>query len=358
MIQEDYYEILELKRGASPEEIKKAYRKLALKYHPDKTKGDSEAETKFKKINEAYKVLSDDKKREQYNTFGSSGFGNYGSGDFSGFSGNFDFGDMGGMSDIFESFFGGGRGRARSPESIKRGRDLETTMQITFEDAVFGAEKKLSINHSIPCEKCNATGSVDAKVIKCEKCNGSGQVQKTQRTILGAMTQVGICDECKGTGEKPEKVCRSCRGEGRKTKSETLDVKIPAGIRSGQAMKLSGMGEAGWRGGSPGDLYINIVVLPSKEFERREDDLYKVEKISFPTAVLGGEAMVKGLEGNLTLKIPAGTKSGEVFRLQEEGITHFEGSGKGDLFVAVEIEVPKKVSLKTERLLEDLQDEL
>lgn len=364
MAQEDYYKILELSRDASPDEIKKAYRKLALKYHPDKNKGDKTAEEKFKQINQAYQVLSDPAKRQQYDQFGStgpagSGFSGWSQADF---SQGFDMNDLGGFGDIFDTFFsgatGGRRSRRQDPESLKQGSDIEANIQITFEEAVFGATKKISINRQMVCESCGGSGGTDNKTVKCDTCGGSGEIAKNQRTILGTFVQKTICPECRGSGQKPAKICRSCHGEGRKTKTEMIDIEIPIGINNGQTIKLSGLGEAGWRGGKPGDLYVNIHVLPSKDFERDGDNIFRVEQISYPIAVLGGEVKIKSLEGSLTLKIPAGTKSGEVFRLKNQGVKHWDRAGSGDLLVRADIVIPQKLTLKQRRLLEELRDEL
>lgn len=367
MATEDYYKILDISREATPDDIKKAYRKLALKYHPDKTKGDKEAEVKFKQINEAYQVLSDPTRRRQYDEYRSTDRSGFGAGwqgqgaDFSGFARNFDFGDSGGFGDIFDTFFNGASGkrggRSGSPESIKRGRDVEANLQIGFTEAVFGAKKQVSINRSIICEACQGTGSADEKLVQCSVCRGLGQVKKVQRTILGSFAQTYICEECHGLGEKPEKLCKQCRGEGRKAKSMLIDVEIPAGIDSGQTIKLSGLGEAGWRGGNAGDLYITIHALSDRDFQREGFDLYSTTQISYPVAVLGGEVSVKSLTGKLSLKIPAGTKSGEVFRLKDRGVKHLNKSTYGDLLVKVEIIVPSRLTLKQKRLLEELNDE-
>jgi len=366
MATEDYYTILGINREAIPDDIKKAYRKLALKYHPDKTKGDKEAEAKFKQINEAYQILSDPTRRRQYDQFGtadSSGFqSGWQGGDFSGFSRNFDFGDLGGFGDIFDTFFGGaagGRGSRKStnPESIKHGKDVEANLQISFTDAVFGTSKRVSINRSVVCEDCAGKGSADSKLVQCSVCRGSGQVKKIQKTIIGSFAQTYICEECRGLGEKPNKLCRQCHGEGRKSKSTMVDVEIPAGIDNGQTIKLSGLGEAGWRGGQLGDLYITVHILPSRDFQREGFDLYSAIEISYPIAVLGGEISIKSLTGKLTLKIPAGTKSGEVFRLKGKGVKYLNKSNYGDLLIKVEITVPSRLTLKQKRLLEELNDE-
>jgi len=360
----DYYQVLGVDRTATPDEIKRAYRKLALKYHPDKTKGDKAAEDKFKQLNTAYQILSDPEKRRQYDQYGSAAEGGF-SGwsqagtDFSGFAQGFDFNDLGGFGDIFDNFFGGRRGgKRKTPENIKRGQDREVNLQITFVEAVFGADKKISVNRLVACVICRGTGSADGRFSQCSSCKGTGEIKKTQRTILGAFTQVYVCDECKGLGEKPAKVCRECRGEGRKTKLEQVEVHIPAGIDSGQTIKLDNLGEAGWRGGQAGDLYITVHVLPSKDWQRDGWDLYRTEIIDYPTAVLGGEVKVKALDGWLNLKIPAGTKSGEIFRLKGKGVKHLEAASYGDLLITIEIAVLSHPTLQQKRLLEELRDDL
>ncbi len=362
MAQTDYYNILGVSRDATPDDIKKAYRKLALKYHPDKTKGDKEAEIKFKQINEAYQILSDPAKRSQYDQFGSAG-----STGFNGWTGNadfaegFDMNDLGGFSDMFDVFFHGATGRRggkqKNPASIKRGQDIEANLQVNFTEAAFGAKKQTSINRLILCEACQGSGASDGKFTQCSVCHGSGEVRKTQKTILGAFTQMYVCDECKGLGEKPSRECRECRGEGRKMKTELIDIEIPAGIDSGQTIKLARLGEAGWRGGVAGDLYVMIRVLPHKEFQREGWDLYRAEAINYPIAALGGEIVVPTLTGNLNLTIPAGTKSGDIFRLRSQGIQHLGKITRGDMFVTIAIAIPQKLTLTEKKLLEELRDE-
>jgi len=359
----DYYQILGVGKSASADEVKQAYRKLALKYHPDKTKGDAEGEKKFKEINEAYQVLGNDAKRRQYDQFGQS-FNNASQGGFSGFRpedfSRFtqDFGDMAGFEDIFDAFFSGGRRRQKSPEQTHRGNDIEGHLQVSFIDAAHGIKKKMGINRSRTCETCNGSGAVDGKLVACDKCNGQGEIRVNRRTILGTFAQVQMCEACRGTGKKPAKPCRTCHGEGKVTKSDTIEIDIPAGIDSGQTIKLTGMGEAGWRGGKAGDLYIVVTVMPDQRFERQGADLYRTEGLSYPVAVLGGEIVVDALDEKLTLKIPTGTKSGEVFRLRGKGLPKLGQTGHGDLLVKVEIVIPERLTLKQKRLLEDLKDEL
>jgi molecular chaperone DnaJ len=365
MASKDYYQILGVSKTANLDEIKKAYRKLALKYHPDKNKGDKAGEEKFKEVSEAYQVLSDSNKRQQYDQYGQTFSGAGGGGfsrsgfrpeDFAGFSQGFS--DLGGFGDIFESFFGGGRSRRPDPESITRGADIEVNLQITFEEAAFGTTKKVTLSRPTVCSTCHGTGSSDGEIEVCSKCGGKGEIKISRQTILGVFTQAQVCDVCQGLGKRPKRVCRSCHGDGRRDISESIEIKIPAGIDNGQTVKLPQMGGAGLRGGRTGDLYVAVRVMASKDFERRGADLYRTELISYPVAVLGGEVKIDSLDGILKLKIPVGTKSGEVFRLKGRGITKLNRSERGDLFVVVEIDVPKRLTLRQKRLLEDLQSEL
>ena len=359
----DYYNILGVDRNASPEEIKKAYRKLALKYHPDKGKNGDEA--KFKDVNEAYQVLGNEQKRRQYDQFGQafSGSGKAGfdftSGgvppqwDFSGFQQS-GFGDMG---DIFETFFGRSGSRRRSPADIKRGRDLETVIEITFDEALFGASKDVYVNREVPCDSCSATGSATGKQKTCDRCGGKGQTEVIRKTMLGAIRQVQVCPECKGLGEVPEKNCKTCRGEGKIRKSEKIKVEIPAGIDQGQTIRVTSKGDAGWRGGKIGDLYLTVNILPSKEYAREGDDLSKVVSIPFTTAVLGGSVEVTTPYDSINLKIPAGTKAGEIFKVRDHGVQKLNSLKKGNLYLEIDIDVPKRLTLKQRRLLQELDKE-
>ncbi len=362
MANKDYYKILEISSNANLEDIKKAYRKLALKYHPDKTKGDKESEKHFKEINEAYRVLSDPAKRRQYDQFGQTfegaaggGFSGFRPEDFNRFTQ--DFSDLGGFNDIFESFFGGTRSARQKPEARLRGRDVEVNLKVTFDEAAFGVTKEVGISRLVVCQFCDGTGSATGRLTVCDKCSGSGEIRSNRRTILGMITQVQICDVCKGLGKKPEKICRHCRGDGRINKTEQIKIDIPAGIDSGQTIKLVDQGEAGFRGAPAGDLYIVIHVLESLDFKRQGSDLYRTEILNYPTAVLGGEIKVKSLTKDLKLKVPSGTKSGEVFRLKSKGLPKVGQSGQGDLFIKVEIDIPKRLNLRQKRILEELKEE-
>lgn len=356
----DYYEILGISKDASDSDIKKAYRKLAHKYHPDKGDGD---EAKFKEVSEAYQILSDPKKRSQYDQFGHMGFdpgsdsgGGYGFNgqDFSGF----DFSEMfsgGGFGDIFDTFFGGGRSQRRGPA---KGNDLETRVEITLKEASTGTEKNINLYKLDICDECKGTGAAKgSKTISCSQCKGTGQIHTVRRTVLGQMSQVSICSKCKGLGKYPENSCSSCKGEGRSRKSKTLKIKIPAGVDSGSVIKLSGEGEAGEIGSIPGDLYVHILVKSEKGFQRQDDDLIKEIGISFADAALGITARVESLDGKIDLKIPSGTQSGRVFKVSEKGIKHLNRAGYGDLLVKVNVITPSKLSSKQKELFEKLKEE-
>jgi len=362
----DYYNVLGVSKDASVDEIKKAYRKLALKYHPDK--GENGNAERFKEANEAYQVLGNEQKRRQYDQFGQTfsgaggqGFGGFGSTpggvppqwDFGGFQQG-DFGDVG---DIFNSFFGGSRSRRRSPADIKRGKDLETVIEITFDESLFGGKKEIYVNRDIPCAACSATGSVTNKQKTCEKCGGKGRTETIRQTMLGAVRQTRTCPECKGLGEVPEKKCKICHGEGRVRKSEKIEIEIPAGIDQGQTIRITGKGEAGWRGGVTGDLYLTVNILPSKEYLREGDSLSKVISIPFTTAVLGGKVSVTTPYGSINLKIPAATKAGEIFKVKDHGVQKPNSSSKGDLYLEIDIDIPKRLTLKQRKLLQELDEE-
>lgn len=369
----DYYKILGVPRNASFEEIKKAYYKLAHKYHPDKG-GDKE---KMKEINEAYQVLSDKEKRKQYDQFGrvfeggfnpGSDFSGQGGGGFNGFNwndfqqaggGDFDF-DIGDLGDIFEDFFGfsfGGRQGQKSEAG--RGRDIRVDLELSLEDVLKGQTKEIVLNKFLECSRCHGTGAEPGTSVKeCFSCRGTGRVQEIKRTPFGSITRWAVCPECHGDGRKPEVYCNVCNGEGRIKKEEKVNVFVPAGVDSNQIIKVAGKGEAGRRGSEPGDLYVRILIKKHKTFVRRGDDLYLSVLIKISDAVLGGEIEVPTLEGkNISLKIPAGTKSGKVFRVSGKGIPHFSGYGRGNLYVEVEIDIPKKLTKKQKEIFKNLKEE-
>jgi len=350
---EDYYSILGVSKNASQEEIKKAYRKLAHKYHPDKQDGD---EQKFKKISEAYQVLGNEKKRAQYDRFGQAFEG--GNQDFGGFGG-FDFGGAQGfdfnIDDLFGEFFGfGGRKKERD---VNRGEDIKIKLELNLKNTLNNLEKNLTLEKKVSCSRCSGSGAEPGSKLKeCFSCRGTGRVRQMKRTILGTITRDVICPECKGEGRIPEKPCNVCKGEGRVDKKEKIRISIPAGVDSGQILKMAREGNAGRRGGKKGDLYIEIFVKPHPVFKRKGDDLYLKKEITFSQAVLGDEIKIPSLNGkDISLKIPAGTSSGEVFRVAKKGIPHFSGLGRGSLFVKVIIDIPEKLNKEQKELLKKLK---
>jgi len=355
---QNYYEILGVEKNASDQEIKRAYRKLAQKYHPDKHKGDKKAEAKFKDINEAYQTLSDKQKRQNYDQFGSAeGFG--GGAGFGG--GGFDFngGNFNGFSDIFESFFGGstGGGGSRRAGPI-RGDNIEGTVRLKFEEAVFGTEKHLEVTKADTCDRCNGEAiEPGSKMKTCEDCSGTGEIRSVKNTIFGQMATSHVCGKCEGAGKVPEKVCTKCHGKGRIRKTEKIKVKIPAGIDNDSTIRLSNKGEAGIRGGGHGDLYVHIIVQDHQDFERRGYDVYTNESIHVVQAALGDEIKVNTLHGEKILKVPAGTQSHTVFKLSGEGIDRLKSSGRGDHYVKVIIDIPKKLSKKEKEIYRNLAEE-
>lgn len=356
MAKKDYYQILGVSKGATRDEIKKAYKNLAKKYHPDLNKS-SDATEKFKEINEAAAVLADEKKREQYDRYGSADFNGQGF-DFSGF----DFGNFSGaefdFDDLFESFLGGGLfGGRRRGKKVFRGADLQSGMEITLEDAATGATKTIAITKMEQCTKCDGTGAKFKSSVKtCPECHGSGVVQQTQKTFFGVFQTTTSCRKCYGEGQVIKDLCDVCDGTGRLRKTKNIPVKIPPGVDNGTRLRLSGEGEAGVKGGPSGDLYILIRIMQHKIFERQGDDIYLELPVSFATAVLGGEIEVPTLKGKATLKIPSGTQSNTIFRMKEKGIPNLRGYGIGSQNVHVIIDVPKKVSKKQKQLLEEFDE--
>jgi len=354
----DYYEVLGIDRGASDEEIKKAYRKLAKKYHPDVNPGDKTAEAKFKEVNEAYEVLSDPQKRARYDQFGHAGV------DSNGFSaagagfGGFDF-DFGGIGDIFESFFGGGAfGRSsRTRSGPQKGADLKYSVEIAFEEAAFGTEKEITISRNEPCVKCKGTGAKEGtSPVTCKHCNGTGQVQYNQSTPFGQFINVRTCDVCRGEGKIIIDLCPACNGKGRVKKTLKKKINIPAGIDDGQTISIRGEGEPGIRGGPNGDLYITVNVRPHPIFKRQGNDVICEIPITFTQAALGAELEVPTLDGKVRYSINEGTQTGSIFRLKGKGIPYLRGNGRGDQYVKVEIDVPKKLNERQKELLREFAE--
>jgi molecular chaperone DnaJ len=346
----DYYEVLGVARGAHEDEIKRAYRKLAVKFHPDKNPNDPQAEEKFKELGEAYDILIDADKRAAYDRFGHAAFAQGGGGFGGGFHDPFDiFREVfGGGGGIFESFFGsGGAGRA---EERQRGSDLRYDMQITLEEAAFGTEKEIEVRKLDACDQCQGSGAEPgSRSINCPTCGGRGQVISSRGFFQVSQT----CPRCRGAGQIIDKPCRKCGGEGRVENSSRIKLKIPAGIGSGSRLRSSRNGEAGIRGGPRGDLYVVLHIKEHPVFQRDEDDLYCEVPISFPLAALGGEVAVPTLEGRANLKIPAGTQSGQVFKLRGKGIVNIEGRGHGDLLARVLVEVPTRLNAEQRHKLEE-----
>lgn len=346
----DYYVILAVSKSASADEIKKSYRKLALQFHPDRNPGDKHAEEKFREAAEAYAVLSDPEKRAQYDQFGHS-LGGRGFQGFSGFEDNFRiFDDI--FGDLFDDFFGTGRSGGGRRTRARRGSDLEIAAEIELKDVLKGKETNLEIPRAETCSECKGSGAEPgSKKSVCSQCDGRGEVRVSQ----GFFTLRRTCPKCGGAGEKIEKVCRACHGEGRVQKTRKLGVKIPPGVDSGTRLKLTGEGEAGGQGGPRGDLYVHIAVKPHEFFERREADLFCEILIPFTIAALGGEVSAPTLEGGASLKIDAGTPAGHILKISEKGLPHLgRDERRGDQYVRLEIDVPKKISEAERNLLLEL----
>ncbi len=353
----DYYEVLGVDRGASDADIKKAYRKLAKQYHPDVNPGDKVAEAKFKEINEAYEVLSDSQKRSNYDQFGHAGTDPNGFGGFQGGYGDFDFG---GIGDIFESFFGGsgfGGRTTRSKKGPQKGADLKYAMEIAFEEAAFGVEKEISVNRMEGCVTCGGTGSKPGtSPTTCKHCNGSGQVQYKQNTPFGQFVNIKTCDVCHGEGKIITDPCGTCGGKGKIRKSVKIKINVPSGIDDGQTISLRGEGEPGSKGGPSGDLYISIRVRSHPLFQRQGNDVLCDIPITFVQAALGADLEVPTLDGKVKYTMPEGTQTGAVFRLKSKGIPFLRGNGRGDQYVKVVVEVPKKLNDRQKTLLKEFAE--
>jgi molecular chaperone DnaJ len=351
MSKRDYYEVLGVEKGATPEEIKKAYRNLARKYHPDVNKED-DAEAKFIEVQEAYDTLSDAQKKEQYDQFGhageQSGFGG-GAGGFGGFgggTGGFSGQSYGDFGDIFDMFFGGGgRGRTRDPNAPRKGADLQYNMTIDFIEAVFGKETEITIPREEDCGTCKGTGAKPGtKPETCSNCHGTGQEELVSNTPFGRMVNRRTCSFCGGTGKIIRERCPTCSGSGRVQNRKKIKVKIPAGVDQGSQVRISGEGEAGVNGGPAGDLFIAIHVKPHKHFKRDGNDIFYNLEISFAQATLGDEVEVPTVDGNIMLKIPEGTQTGTSFRMRNKGVPRLRSSSRGDQYVKVTVKIPTKLS--------------
>ena len=355
----DYYEVLGVAKTASEDEIKSAYRKLAKKYHPDLNPGNAEAEAKFKEVNEAYGVLSDADKRAKYDQYGTAdpqaGFGGGGfSGGFGGFgSGGF----SGGFEDIFENIFGGFTGSRRSNNAPEQGRDLRVDMELTFEEAAFGTKKEINLTREESCDECGGSGAAKGTTAEvCQACHGSGQVRTTQNTVFGSFSSTQQCTACHGTGRIIRTPCKKCGGKGRIRRARRISINVPAGIDNGQAITLRGEGEQGKRGGAAGDLFVYFSVKPHKLFKRRGNDIYLEVAVSFANAALGAEITVPTLEDSIKYKIPEGTQPGTVFRIRGKGIKRLGGNDRGDMYITVGVEIPRRLSSKQKELLRAFDD--
>jgi molecular chaperone DnaJ len=360
MAKRDYYEVLGVGKGASADEIKKAFRRAAVEHHPDRG-GDEE---KFKEVNEAYEILKDPSKRQRYDQFGHAGVGNGassgGGGGFGGFGNgqdfNFDFGDLG-LGDIFGSFFGGGGfGGQQSGARANRGRDIETSVEINFEEAIFGTEVQLALNIEDNCEHCKGTTVEPGYSVEtCSECKGSGQISRVTRTIFGNIQQATVCPKCAGRGKIPEKLCSVCRGTGTQRKRQAVALKVPAGIDDGATIRLREHGEA-VANGEKGDLYVNIRVKPHKQFTREGDLILSNEHINMIDAALGTEIEVDTVDGPVTMRIPIGTQSGTDFKLSGHGAPKLRGGTRGAHIVTVVVDTPTKLTTQQKKLLEQLRE--
>ena len=360
----DYYEVLGVNKGVSDDELKKAYRKKAKKYHPDLNPGNEEAEKKFKEVNEAYEVLSDSDKRARYDQFGHAGVdpsygGGYGGG-YGGFGGGFeDFGDLG---DIFGSFFGGGFGGGRrraNPNAPRRGSDIHVNVVLSFFEAAHGCKKTITVEKQDTCTACNGSGAKAGTTPQtCPDCHGTGQVTVQQRTPFGVIQSSQPCQKCKGKGKIISDPCPECSGSGKKSVTKKVDVTIPAGVDDDQTLTLRGYGNAGTNGGPAGDVVVIVSVRPDPLFERRGFDVWCTVPISYYTAVLGGEITVPTVHGKVKYNVPEGTQPGTVFRIKGKGIQYLNGRGKGDQYVNITIEVPKKLNKDQKRELKEFEESL
>ncbi len=346
----DYYEVLGVSKGASDDEIKKAYRKLAKKYHPDMNPGDKEAEAKFKEVNEAYSILSDSEKRARYDQFGHAGVDpNYGAGGPGGGFGGFDMGDID-LGDIFGSFFGGGFGGFGGSSSGRRngpqkGESLRASLTISFEEAAFGCEKEINLNRTEECEACHGSGAEPGTTAEtCPDCRGTGVVRVQQRTGGFAFSSTAPCSRCRGTGKIIHTPCKACGGSGSVKKSKRVTVSIPAGIDDGQAISLRGQGNAGKNGGPAGDLIVAVHVKPHPQFHRDGTTVLYEQPVTFYQAVMGAELEIPTIDGKVKYNLPAGTQTGTTFRLRGKGIPELRGRGRGDQYVTVRVQVPTSLN--------------
>lgn len=354
----DYYEVLGLKKGASSDEIKKAFRKMAMKYHPDRNPDNKEAEEKFKEVNEAYAILSDPDKKSKYDKFGHAGVdpnAGFGGAGFGGFGG-FDFGDI--FSDMFGGFSGFG-GRATEHTGPAKGADLQKKIVIDFKEAIFGCKKEIKITKNVRCKTCNGEGNAPGtSKRKCDQCNGTGRTTTIRQTILGQMQSQSICSKCNGSGEIIDTPCPDCHGSGINNKTVKINIDIPAGVDNDSIIPIRGQGEPGPHGGPMGDLYIVISVRPHSTYKRDGDNLYLEMPITFDQAALGTKLTVPGFGETYTYTLPAGSQSGQNFRLKGKGVVNPRTGRRGDLYVTIRIEVPTKLSPKEKKAIREMSDKI
>lgn len=354
----DYYEVLGLKKGASSDEIKKAFRKMAMKYHPDRNPDNKEAEEKFKEVNEAYAILSDPDKKSKYDKFGHAGVdpnAGFGGAGFGGFGG-FDFGDI--FSDMFGGFSGFG-GRATEHTGPAKGADLQKKIVIDFKEAIFGCKKEIKITKNVRCKTCNGEGNAPGtSKRKCDQCNGTGRTTTIRQTILGQMQSQSICSKCNGSGEIIDTPCPDCHGSGINNKTVKINIDIPAGVDNDSIIPIRGQGEPGPHGGPMGDLYIVISVRPHSTYKRNGDNLYLEMPITFDQAALGTKLTVPGFGETYTYTLPAGSQSGQNFRLKGKGVVNPRTGRRGDLYVTIKIEVPTKLSPKEKKAIREMSDKI
>jgi molecular chaperone DnaJ len=345
----DYYEVLGVDRNASAADIKKAFRKLAFKHHPDRNRDDG-AEEKFKEISEAYDVLSDEDKRSAYDRFGHAGAQGFGGRGFEGF-------DFGGFGDIFEAFFGGATTSRRA--GPQRGGDLRYSLTISFEDAVFGCDREVEIVRTERCSVCRGTKSEPgSQPEKCPSCNGSGEVRRAQRSIFGQFINVTACSQCRGEGRIITRPCHNCKGQGSERAVRKIEIKVPGGVDSGTQIRLTGEGDVGRNGGSPGNLYVNLSVKKHKFFKRDGNDILYELPLNFAQAALGDDIQIPTLDGDTALKVPAGCQTGRIFRLREKGVPYLRGRGRGDQLVRVHVATPQSLDAKQKKLFQELAETL